>query len=281
MELDTATQLITVAGRQVPYLLCGDERVIWFQAKPRAELLDYSDTAQAIRTNVRQAHRQEYQALLRGYGVAKVTSRGAAPGTTPSIQPATMYIDEPGMWALMMRSSKPEAEVIQEWVTGQVLPAIRRTGAYTIRQQEAPPRPAGPIESSQMQQASQGFLDCYKTMMELGMATDMDRLFFADVARHAAMPLSKLPAITGANGQDTRMLLPISDIVRDVTGRQGSKRELMALGKMLAKEYRERNGGTDPPEAERFIDGTTRMVKAYSMTEDPWVRGCVANALSG
>ena len=279
MDLDTASQLITVAGRRVPYLLCGDERIIWLQAKPLAELLDYSDTAHAVRTNVRQAHRQEYQSLLRGYGHAKVISRGMDLSRTPSIQPATVYVDEPGMWTLMMRSNKPEAEAIQEWVTATVLPAIRQTGSYTI--QEPPVRPVGTVESLQMQQASAGFLDCYKTMVELDMATDMDRLFFADLARNAAMPLSRLPAVTGGEGRDTRMLMPISDIVREVTGRHGTKKQLQALGKMLAREYRARHDGEDPPNSERFIDGTTRMVKAYSMIEDSWVRDTVAHALAG
>ena len=40
------------------------------------------------------------------------------------------YIDESNFYKCIFRSNKPEAEAITEWVTGEVLPAIRKTGMY-------------------------------------------------------------------------------------------------------------------------------------------------------
>ena len=40
------------------------------------------------------------------------------------------YIDESNFYKCIFRSNKPEAEEITEWVTGEVLPAIRKTGMY-------------------------------------------------------------------------------------------------------------------------------------------------------
>lgn len=40
------------------------------------------------------------------------------------------YVSESGMYTLIMRSDKPEAKRFQRWVTGEVLPSIRRTGSY-------------------------------------------------------------------------------------------------------------------------------------------------------
>ncbi len=37
---------------------------------------------------------------------------------------------EPGLFALIMRSDRPEAKELQRWVTSEVLPTIRKTGAY-------------------------------------------------------------------------------------------------------------------------------------------------------
>lgn len=37
---------------------------------------------------------------------------------------------ESGMYALVLRSRKPEAKRFRKWVTGEVLPAIRKTGQY-------------------------------------------------------------------------------------------------------------------------------------------------------
>lgn len=41
-------------------------------------------------------------------------------------------INESGLYHLIFISRKPEAKVIRRWVTGTVLPSIRRTGSYSI-----------------------------------------------------------------------------------------------------------------------------------------------------
>lgn len=39
-------------------------------------------------------------------------------------------INEPGLYSLILGSRKPEARAFKRWVTHEILPAIRRTGAY-------------------------------------------------------------------------------------------------------------------------------------------------------
>ena len=39
-------------------------------------------------------------------------------------------VSEPGLYVLIMRSSKPEAKKFRKWVTSEVLPSIRKHGAY-------------------------------------------------------------------------------------------------------------------------------------------------------
>ena len=41
-------------------------------------------------------------------------------------------INEPGLYAVILRSDKPEAKAFKRWVTHDVLPSIRKTGAYGI-----------------------------------------------------------------------------------------------------------------------------------------------------
>lgn len=44
---------------------------------------------------------------------------------------ANMYtVNEPGLYKLILRSDKPEAKDFQRWITHEVLPRIRKTGAY-------------------------------------------------------------------------------------------------------------------------------------------------------
>ena len=45
-------------------------------------------------------------------------------------------INESGLYHLIFVSRKPEAKAIRRWVTGTVLPSIRRTGSYSVGGQE-------------------------------------------------------------------------------------------------------------------------------------------------
>ena len=42
-------------------------------------------------------------------------------------------INESGLYALVMRSNKPEAKRFRKWVTSEVLPALRKTGSYSVK----------------------------------------------------------------------------------------------------------------------------------------------------
>lgn len=44
----------------------------------------------------------------------------------------TNIINESGLYSVILRSDKPEAKPFRKWVTSEVLPAIRKTGTYTI-----------------------------------------------------------------------------------------------------------------------------------------------------
>ncbi|HAI29875.1 MAG TPA: hypothetical protein DCM48_10065 [Thalassospira sp.] len=41
-----------------------------------------------------------------------------------------LIINESGLYSLILRSRKPEAKRFKKWVTSEVLPSIRKTGAY-------------------------------------------------------------------------------------------------------------------------------------------------------
>ena len=46
-----------------------------------------------------------------------------------------LWVNESGLYRLIMRSDKPNAKPFQKWVTREVLPSIRKTGSYSIQQQ--------------------------------------------------------------------------------------------------------------------------------------------------
>lgn len=47
-------------------------------------------------------------------------------------QQATTIISESGLYSVILRSDKPEAKPFRRWVTHEVLPAIRKTGSYSV-----------------------------------------------------------------------------------------------------------------------------------------------------
>lgn len=84
----------------------------WFVGKDVAQALGYSQTAKAVREHVKDNH------------------KGMSVLDTPGGKQETTIIDEAGLYSLVMRAKTEKAEAFQEWVTGEVLPAIRKHGGY-------------------------------------------------------------------------------------------------------------------------------------------------------
>lgn len=88
------------------------ENEAYFIAKDVAEILGYSDTNQAIRMHV-----DEEDKLTRDFN--------------GSGQNRQMYIiNESGLYSLILKSKLPQARQFKRWVTNDVLPTIRKHGAY-------------------------------------------------------------------------------------------------------------------------------------------------------
>lgn len=49
-----------------------------------------------------------------------------------------IIISESGLYAAILKSRRPEAKRFRKWVTSEVLPSIRKTGAYTIDEYPVP-----------------------------------------------------------------------------------------------------------------------------------------------
>ena len=49
-------------------------------------------------------------------------------------QGETWFINESGLYSVILRSDKPQAKPFKRWVTHEVLPSIRKTGSYTAPQ---------------------------------------------------------------------------------------------------------------------------------------------------
>lgn len=89
----------------------------WFVGKDVATALGYSDTFGALKKHVDAADKQNCQ------NDSFDTPRGMT------------IINESGLYSLILSSKLPSAKEFKHWVTAEVLPSIRKNGAY-IRNQE-------------------------------------------------------------------------------------------------------------------------------------------------
>lgn len=85
----------------------------WFVAADLAAVLDYSETAAMTR------HLDDDEK-----GLSTVQTLGGPQEMT--------IISESGLYAAILKSRKPEARQFRRWVTGEVLPSIRKTGSYQM-----------------------------------------------------------------------------------------------------------------------------------------------------
>lgn len=71
----------------------------------------------------------------------------------------TNTISEPGLYRLVLRSDKPQAEPFMEWITAEVLPSIRKTGRYAFNEDDFfVPATDGPaaVTVSRLEEAARG-----------------------------------------------------------------------------------------------------------------------------
>ncbi len=55
-----------------------------------------------------------------------ISNEGAATGKS-----SMSFVNEPGLYTLVLGSRKPEAKAFKRWITHEVIPAIRKTGQYS------------------------------------------------------------------------------------------------------------------------------------------------------
>ena len=84
----------------------------YFVGKDVAEILGYANPQKAIRTHVDNE------------------DKGVNEMDTPGGKQEIIVINESGLYSLMLSSKLPNAKKFKRWVTSEVLPSIRKHGAY-------------------------------------------------------------------------------------------------------------------------------------------------------
>lgn len=95
---------------QVRTVVQGED--VWFVAKDVCEVLEIKNTTQAM-----QKLDPEERTM---FNIGR--------------QGETNIVNESGLYSLIMTSRKPQAKAFKKWVTSEVLPSIRKHGAYMTDQ---------------------------------------------------------------------------------------------------------------------------------------------------
>lgn len=93
----------------------------WFVGKDVAEALGYSNSSKAVSDHVSEEDR-----------ILKMLEADSQNGNVVKTQ--TTIINESGLYALIFGSKLESAKRFKHWVTSEVLPTIRKTGSYQMKQ---------------------------------------------------------------------------------------------------------------------------------------------------
>ena len=92
-----------------------DDGEIWFMAADICKILGLKNPTKSVKS-LKENEKANFK--LGNYG---------KPGN-----PNVLCVNEPGLYRLIFRSRKPEAERFQDWVYHEVLPSIRKNGFYAL-----------------------------------------------------------------------------------------------------------------------------------------------------
>lgn len=109
-------QLFNFENHEVRSLLINSEP--WFVGKDVAEILSYSNTRKALTDHV------DTEDKMDGVTIRDSIGRNQKP----------VLINESGLYSLVLSSKLPSAKKFKRWVTSEVLPTLRKTGQYQVKE---------------------------------------------------------------------------------------------------------------------------------------------------
>ena len=108
--MDSNLQLFAFEGSQVRALEIKNEP--WFVGKDITSILGYSNSSKALKDHV------DEEDKLNNESLSSLGQRGG------------WLVNESGLYSLILSSKMPNAKKFKHWVTSEVLPTIRKNGAY-------------------------------------------------------------------------------------------------------------------------------------------------------
>jgi prophage antirepressor-like protein len=209
------------------------DKVVWFKGIDVASILGYSDKKKAIRMHVDEDDKQKLNEIQSGHFVPPKNS-----------QPHTVFINESGLYCLVIRSKLDGAKKFQKWVTKEVLPSIRKHGSYSEKKE---------INSEKLREIQ------LKEIQILDNITDaklkqafLDRL---------------MNEITGDKKETSEYSRDIITILKEEFNKTIDFSLAAKIGKYIVKQYRLKYN-KEPEKYMKFVNGNNRPVFCYTKEEE-------------
>jgi prophage antirepressor-like protein len=130
--LDAERMQLRLDGERASKILYFGDNDIWLEAKPLVLYLEYSPNNVTHTLGlVKDKNKKSLKELLEANGSPKWVdwSHQSTPGYHDL---KALYVNEPGLYSLIFKSTKPQAQDFQDWVYEEVLTALRRRGSYSV-----------------------------------------------------------------------------------------------------------------------------------------------------
>lgn len=111
-------QLFNFENHEVRSLLLNNEP--WFVGKDVADVLGYSNSRKAMADHVDDEDKEVLTS--RNVTLENIPNRGIT------------VVNESGLYSLILSSKLPSAKKFKRWVTSEVLPSLRKTGQYQVKE---------------------------------------------------------------------------------------------------------------------------------------------------
>jgi prophage antirepressor-like protein len=119
-------EVLTFGDKEIKMVGTKDEP--WFCGKDVCEAMEYRKYRDALAELENKDKNSLYELMMSGVVQLNWT-------TTQDLNNETKacYISEKGLYDLALKSRKPAAAQFKDWITGEVLPSLRKTGKYEVK----------------------------------------------------------------------------------------------------------------------------------------------------
>ena len=212
-----------------------DDNEIWFKGHDVASILGYKKPENALIMHVD----DEDKCKLCDF--KSTPFQGSC-----KIKKNIVFINESGVYSLILRSKLETAKSFKRWVTKDVLPSIRKTGSYVMKKAIEP-------------------LDLRRIQIEETKMLEM----ISDSKLKQALTDRLMNEISGTvitNGED-KWSRDIVTLVKDEFNKNIDFSKASVIGTYVAKKYK-KHFKKSPQKYEKFVNGNTRQVNAYTKDEE-------------